>query len=264
MVRKWRLHLHFPLLGTSQENWKAVRIHRGYLFQTSSQFWMLSSAIRLGHLLNISWLEIKYTCTSRKSILWINSSISSFKCWASSNTKLSVGIDEMSQDACCSQSAKKWFGIHLFVVVQLLGHGQLFLTPRTAVFQAPLSLTVLELAQTHVHWVSDAIQPSIVPFSSYLLCFPASGSFPVGQFFTSDGQSIGASASASVFPMNIQGWFPLRLTGLILQSKGLSRVFSNTTVQKHHQFFGAQRFYGPTHIRTWTTGKTIALTMVHL
>ena len=70
--------------------------------------------------------------------------------------------------------------------------------------------------------------------------FPASGSFPVSRFFTSVGQSIGVSASSSVLPMNIQDWFPLGLTGLIsLLSKGLSRVFSNTTVQKH-QFFGAQ------------------------
>ena len=78
------------------------------------------------------------------------------------------------------------------------------------------------------------------PLSSCLQSFPASGSFPMSQFFTSGGQRIGISASASVLPMNIQGWFPLGLTGLIaLQSKALSRVFSNTTVQKH-QFFGAQ------------------------
>ena len=83
------------------------------------------------------------------------------------------------------------------------------------------------------------ISSSIVPFSSCLLSFPASRSFPVSPLFTSGGQSIGASASASVLQVNIQGWFPLGLTGLIsLQSKGLSRV-SNTTVRKH-QFFGAQ------------------------
>ena len=84
------------------------------------------------------------------------------------------------------------------------------------------------------------ISSSVVPFSSCLQSFPASGSFPMSQFFTSGGQSIGASASASVLPMNIQDWSPLGWTGLIsLQSKGLSRVFSNTTVQKH-QFFSAQ------------------------
>ena len=99
-----------------------------------------------------------------------------------------------------------------------------------------------ELGQSHVHWVGDAIQPSdpIVPFSLCLQSFPVSGSFRRSRLFTSGGQSTGASASASVLPMNIQDWFPLELTGLIsLQSKGLFRVFSNTTVQKH-QFLGAQ------------------------
>ena len=81
------------------------------------------------------------------------------------------------------------------------------------------------------------ISSSVIPFSSYLQSFPASGSFQMSQFFTSGGQSIGASGS--FLSMNIQDWFPLELTGLIsLQSKGLSRVFCNTTVQKH-QFFGA-------------------------
>jgi len=96
----------------------------------------------------------------------------------------------------------------------------------------PVYHQLLEIAQTHVHQVSDAIQPShpVVPFSC-LRSFPASGSFPVSQFFTSDDQSIGGSASATVLPMNIQDGFPLGLTALIsLQSKGLSRVFSNTTV----------------------------------
>ena len=93
---------------------------------------------------------------------------------------------------------------------------------------------------------------SAIPFSSCPQSFPASGSFPVTQFFTSGGQSIGVSASASVFPMNIQGWFPLGLTGLIsLLSKGLSRVFSITTVRKH-QFYGAQpSLWSNSHIRTW-------------
>ena len=89
-------------------------------------------------------------------------------------------------------------------------------------------------------WCHPTISSSVVPFSACLQSFPASGSFPMSQFFTSGGQSIGVSASASVLPVNIQDWFPLRWTGCIsLQSKGLSRVFSNTTVQKH-QFFGAQ------------------------
>ena len=87
-------------------------------------------------------------------------------------------------------------------------------------------------------WCHPTISSSVVPFSSCLQSFPASVSFPVSQFFTSGGQSIEVSASTSVLPINIQNWFPLGLTGWIsLQSKGLlSRVFSNTTVQKH-QFF---------------------------
>ena len=89
-------------------------------------------------------------------------------------------------------------------------------------------------------WRHPTISSSIVPFFSCLQSFPASGSFPRSQFFTSHGPSIGVSASASVLPMNIQDLFPLGLTGLIsLQSKGLSRVFSKTAVQKH-QFFRAQ------------------------
>ena len=90
------------------------------------------------------------------------------------------------------------------------------------------------------------ISSSVIPFSSCLQSFPASGSFQMSQFFTSGGQSIGVSASASVPPMNIQDWFPLRLTGWIsLQFKRLSRVFSNTTVQKH-QFFALGFLYSPT------------------
>ena len=91
-------------------------------------------------------------------------------------------------------------------------------------------------------WCHPTISSSVLPFSSHLQFFPASGPFPVSQFFASGGQSIGVSASASVLPMNIQDWFPLGW--ISLQSKGLSRVFSNTKVQEH-QFFGAQ-LYSPT------------------
>ena len=88
-------------------------------------------------------------------------------------------------------------------------------------------------------WCHPTISSSVIPFSCPQ-SFPASGSFPMSQFFLSGGQSIGVSASASVFPMNIHDWFPLGLTGLIsLQLKELSRVFSNTTVHMH-QFFTAQ------------------------
>ena len=89
-------------------------------------------------------------------------------------------------------------------------------------------------------WYHLAISSSVAPFSSWPQSFPESGSFPMSQLFISGGKSIGTSASASVLPMNIQSWFSLGLTGLIyVLYKGLSRVFSNTTVQ-NHQFFGAQ------------------------
>ena len=109
-------------------------------------------------------------------------------------------------------------------------------------------------------WYHPTISSSVVPFSSCLHSFPASGSFLMRWLFASGGPSFGASISAPVLPMNIQGWFPLELTGLIsLQSKGLSGVFSNTTVQKH-QFFGAHHFYSPTLHPYMTTRKTIDLT----
>ena len=109
----------------------------------------------------------------------------------------------------------------------------------------PVLHHLLELAQTHIHWVSEVIQPSCpLSFSSCLLSFPASECFLRSQFFVSGGQSIGVSASASVLPMNIQDWFPLGWTGWIfLQSKGLSKVFSNTTIQKH---VGLSFLYSPT------------------
>ena len=100
-------------------------------------------------------------------------------------------------------------------------------------------------------WCHPTISSSAVPFSSCLQSFPASGSFPMSRLFASGGQSIGASASATVLPMNIQGRFPLGLTGFIsLLSKGLSRVFSSTTVEKH-QFFGTQpSLWSSSHIYT--------------
>ena len=107
----------------------------------------------------------------------------------------------------------------------------------------PLHHQLPQFTQTHVHWVGDAIQPShplLSPSPPAVNSCPASGSFQMSQLFTSGGQSIRVSASTSVLPMNTQDWFPLGWTGWIsLLPKGLSRVFSDTTVQKH-QFFGAQ------------------------
>ena len=114
-------------------------------------------------------------------------------------------------------------------------------TPRVYSNSSPLS-----------QWCHLTISSSVIPFSSCLQSFPASGAFQMSQFFTSGGQRIGASASASVLPVNIQDWFPLAWTGWIcLQSEGLSRVFSNTTVQKH-QFFGPQpSLWSNSQIHTW-------------
>ena len=103
-------------------------------------------------------------------------------------------------------------------------------------------------------WCHPAISSSVIPFYSHLRSFPASGSFQMSQLFASGGQSIGASASASVLPMNIQDWFPLGCTGWTsLQSKGLASIFSDTTVQKH-QFFSAWSFTN-SHIHTWLLEK---------
>ena len=100
-------------------------------------------------------------------------------------------------------------------------------------------------------WCHPIISSSVVLFSSCLQSFPASGSFPTSQFFPSGGQSIGVSASASVLLMNIQDWFPLGLTDLIsLQSKGLSRVFSSTTIWKHQLFNAQTSLWSNSHIRT--------------
>ena len=113
-------------------------------------------------------------------------------------------------------------------------------TPRVYPNSCPLS-----------RWCHPTISSSVIPFSSHLQSFPASGSFPMSQFFTSGGQ-IGASAIASVLPMNIQDWFPLGWIDLIsLQSKGLSRVFSNTTVQKHQFFCTQLSSQSNSHIHTW-------------
>ena len=106
-------------------------------------------------------------------------------------------------------------------------------------------------------WCHPTISSSVIPFSSCLQSFPASGSFLMSRLFASGGYSIGASACwRSVPPMSVQDWFPLGLTGWIsLQSKGVSRVFSNTTVQ-NHQFFGIQpSLWSNSHIHTWPLEK---------
>ena len=165
---------------------------------------------------------------------------------------------------------------HIFVaVVQSLSCVGLFATPWTAARQASLSFTISQ----SLHKLMPI--GSVMPFKHLILCcplllqpsiFPASGSFPVSQLFTSGAQSIGASALAPIRPINIQGWLHLGLTGWIsLLPKGLSRVFSRTTVQKH-QFLGAQLPYGPTltsihdywkNLLWWITSEAIGPTLSH-
>ena len=148
-----------------------------------------------------------------------------------------------------------WF----FVVVQSLSRVWPFANPWTAACQASLSFTI---SQSLLKFMFiESVMPSshlilCHSLSSCLLSFPASGCFPMCQFFASGGQSIGASASALVLPVNIQGSFPSGLTGLFsLQSKGLSRVFSNSTVWRH-QFFGTHHFLlSNSHIHIWLLEK---------
>ena len=168
---------------------------------------------------------------------------------------------QRKQDGSCRFSWPNFLSFRASYIssIQLLSHFQLFATPWTATHQASLSITnscsLLKLMSI------KSVMPSnhlilVVPTSSCLQSFPASGSFHVSQFFALGGQSIGVSASASVLPMTIQDWFPLGWTSWIsLQSKGLSWVFSNTTVQKH-QFFSTQlSLWSNSHIYTWPLEK---------
>ena len=149
--------------------------------------------------------------------------------------------------------------ILLLCCAYLLNHVQLFVTPWTPACQATLSFTI--------SWCFAQLMPtdSVMPSNQLILChpssscpqsFPAWGSFPVSQLFASGGQSPGASASAPVLPVNIQGWFPLGLTGWIsLQSKGLSKVFSSTTIPRYQLFHAQPSSWSSSHIHTWLLEK---------
>ena len=154
---------------------------------------------------------------------------SSFRIWKSSTGIPSPPLSLLVVSCCCCSVAKLCLTLCSPMDCSKPGF--------------PVHHRLLEFAQTHVHWVEwchPITSSSVTPFSSRLQPFPASGSFPVSWLFTSGDQRNGASASASVLLVHIQGWSPLGLTGwLSLQSKGLSRVFSNTAVRKH-QFFVTQ------------------------
>ena len=149
--------------------------------------------------------------------------------------------------------------ILFLVAVQSLSHVWLFVTPWTAAPQASLSFII------SWSWLKLKFIELVMPSNHFILCcpllllpsiFPSIRSFPMSWLFASGGQSIGVSALASVLPMNIQGWYPLGLTGLIsLLSKGLSRVFSNTTIQKHQFFLTQLSLRSNSHIYTWLLDK---------
>ena len=164
---------------------------------------------------------------------------------------------------CCTDSKiRGTYSLALkgFVVaIQLPSHVWLFVTPWTATQQAPLTFTISGVCSNSLSIESETLSNHFILYhtlSFSLHSFPASWSFLKSWLFTSCGQSIGATASASVLPMNIQGWFPLGLAGLIsLLCKGPSRVFSGTTIQKL-QFFNTQSsLWSSSHICTWLLEK---------
>ena len=143
--------------------------------------------------------------------------------------------------------------------VQFLNHVRLFATPWITALRPPCPSPTPGIhsnSRPLSQWCHPAISSSVIPFSSCSQSLPASDSSPMSQLYTWSGQSTGVSALASFLPKNTQGWSPLEWTGWIsLQSKGLSEVFSNTTVQKH-QFFGAQlSSQSNSHIHTWPQEK---------
>ena len=142
-----------------------------------------------------------------------------------------------------------WEFSSMFVIIQLISHVQLFATPWTVAIRGLLSPTI---SQSLLKFM---LIESVMPSNHLILCHPfllLPLSFPMSQLFTSSGQSIGASAT--ILPMSIQGWFPLGLTSLIsLQSKGLSRIFSSSTIEKH-QFLALSHLYGPALTSEYDTG----------
>ena len=165
--------------------------------------------------------------------------------------QLSIQAQEVGRQVLAAPS----LCISRAVVVQLLSCVQLFaygLRHSRLPCPSPSPIFIISKSCPLSRRCHPTSSSSVIPFFSCLQFFPASGSFPMSQLFTSSGQSIGDSASASILPMNIQGWFP----GFIsLLSKGLSRVFSSTTVQKH-QFFSTQpSLWSNSHICTWLLGK---------
>ena len=183
------------------------------------------------------------------------------KSWNQEILELDVGINGKGvvQDDSQFPAIAEWVSSVQFSSVQSLSHVRLFATPwlqHTRLPRPSLTPGVYLNSCPLSWWCHPTISSSIIPFSSCLQSFSASGSFQMSHLFASGGQSVGVSASTSVLPVNIQDWFPLGWTSWIsLQSKGLSRVFSNTTVQKH-QFFSTQlSSQSNSHIHIWQLEK---------
>ena len=209
---------------------------------------------------DISRIILNLDCGNGCTVLQIN-----FKKSLHSLTALFTIAKTWNQPKC--PSTDEWIKKMWYILLLLFSHSVMSYSLRPHGLQhaklpcPPPSLKVFSNSCPLSQWCHPKISSSVfgiisIPFSSCLQSFPALGSFPMSLLFTSGNQSIGVSASASVLPMNIQDWFLLGLIGWIsLLSKGLSRVMSNTTVQKH-QFFGAQPFLlSSTHICTWLLEK---------
>ena len=207
----------------------------------------------------MSWSELEYEVTGWVGLASVEKARTQGRSFAEMLQWLVKVISQKSEDE--DHTIKK-FSKFLYIMActsQLSSVAQLCLTLCDPMNRSTPGLPVHhhhpEFTQTHVHRVSDAIQPShpwLSPFSSCPQSLPASGSFPMSQLFAWGVQSTGVSASASFLPKKSQGWSPSEWTGWIsLQSEGLSRVFSNTIVQKH-QFFGPQpSAQSNSHIHTW-------------
>ena len=203
---------------------------------------------------------MQHTCSCKSLTKIVNTAVVGmwllFRGYSEGRSSLLIGI---WISLFLISESKQW-DFDLISSVQLFSHVQLFVTPLTAAHQASLSVTNFPGACSNSckssQWCPPTISSPVIPFPSCLQSFPVPGSFLMSQFFASGGQSTAVSASPSGFPMNIPDWFPLGWTDLIsLQSKGLSRVFSNTTVKKH-QFFDAQlSLWSNSHIHTWLLEK---------
>ena len=171
------------------------------------------------------------------------------KIWSPSSGSVSYTVLTLHPNSPTQKPSHSIISLNV-VMIQSLSCIQLFVIPWTAAHQASPSFTI-----SWNHWCYPIMASSVITFFC-LQSFPESESFPVSQFFASSGQIIEASSLASLFPMNIKGWFPLGLTGLVsLQSKGLSRIFCSTTVEKHKFFSYEPCLWSNSHLHPWLLEK---------